>query len=321
MRERRRRKNMAKNEKTSISLAYQLFVNDKKTDNLSKATLSTYDLHIRYFINSLDLQDTNCSFLNDSNMYQEFVEELQEDGNKKDVTVTSYCRSVRAFLYWLQDNEYCDPYPLKLPKYQHTIKKTYDADELAVLLKKPKDCTEVEYQTWVFINFVCATGIRLSSALNVKVNDISRKEKTVYIQCTKNNKAQSLFLNDNMLSILNKYIIAFELELDDYLFCTAEKTKLAKRSVQDNVATYNRKLGLKKTSIHLMRHTFAKNYYLQTKDIYTLCQILGHSTISTTEQYLKDLGVSLADGTAYNPQSLFAKETTKKKRRGKMSVR
>lgn len=35
-------------------------------------------------------------------LYQEWVEDLQEDHSKKDVTVTSYCRSVRVFIYFQQ---------------------------------------------------------------------------------------------------------------------------------------------------------------------------------------------------------------------------
>ena len=142
--------------------------------------------------------------------------------------------------------------------------------------------------------------MRLSSALNIQVSDIQRKEHSIYVQYTKNNKAQVFFVNDDMLSILSKYIIQFELSDNDFLFCTAEKKQLAKRTMQDNVATYNRKLGVEKTSIHLMRHTFAKNYYIKTKDIYSLSKILGHSTIGTTEKYLSDLGLNLANAVAYN---------------------
>lgn len=127
-----------------------------------------------------------------------------------------------------------------------------------------------------------------------------------------------MFVNDEMSSIFNQYIKRFELTENDYMFCSAERTQLAKRTMQDNVATYNRKNGVSKTSIHLMRHTFAKNYYEKTKDIYTLCRLLGHSNISITENYLQDLGVKMENATAYNPQQQYAKESQKKTRRGKM---
>lgn len=303
-----------------VRQAYKEFVQEKKAENLSEQTLSTYDLHIKSFVDSNDFWDMSTSLLN-KDLYQWWIEDLQEDDNKKDVTVASYCRSVRAFLYWLQDNDYMELCQLKIPKYQKTIKVCYSDEELSLMLRKPKTCSEVEYQTWVFINLVCATGMRLSSALNIQVSDINRKEHSVYVQKTKNRHAQVFFLADEVLTILSKYILQFDLSADDYLFCTANKNKLARRTIEDNVATYNRKLGIEKTSIHLMRHTFAKNYYTQTKDIYNLCQILGHSSISTTENYLRDLGLTLANATAYNPQAIYAKKEQPKKRRGKITVK
>ena len=266
---RRRTQTMAEYEKTLIKDAYTFFINEKRAENLSQATLKIYDVHITSFIETMEIGNLSCALLNDNpTLYLDWIEYLQNEKRKKDVTIASYCRSVRAFLYWLQDNNYTDPIPLKIPKYQKTVKVCYTADELTTLLKKPKNCSEVEYQTWVFVNLICSTGLRLSSALSIKVADVSYKEKAVYIQQTKNNKAQVLFLNDNVLSIIKKYVALFDLNKEDFLFCTAEKTQLAIRTMEDNVATYNRKRGIEKTSIHLFRHTFAKNYYAQTKDIY-----------------------------------------------------
>lgn len=307
---------MAIDNKT-VKQAYQEFLQEKKSNNLAPETLNTYQMHIKNFIDSNDFWDMPTNLLN-KDLYEWWIEDLQEDENKKDVTIASYCRSVRAFLYWLQDQDYMEQVSLKIPKYQKTIKECYTEDELKILLKKPAKSSEVEFQSWVFINLICATGMRLSSALGIKVSDIKRKEKQLNINKTKNRKAQIYFLSDEILSILNKYITAFDLGQDDYLFCTAEKKQLARSTIQDNIRTYNRSKGIDKTSIHLFRHTFAKNYYQQTKDIYSLCQILGHSTIATTENYLRDLGLNLANATAYNPQVLFGSEKTHKKRRGKM---
>lgn len=303
-------------ENITVHQAYDKFMQEKRALNLSGDTLATYKLHISNFISICDLWDCSVQQLN-KEIYQWWIEDLQEDTNKRDVTVASYARSVRCFLYWLQENGYMEVCDLKLPKYQQTIKMCYTNEELSIILEKPNICREVEYQTWVFINFICATGMRLSSALGVHVSDISKKEHAVYVQLTKNKKAQIFYISDEMLSILQKYILKFELKDHDWLFCSAEKTPLAKRTIQGNVADYNRRRGVKKTSIHLMRHTFAKNYYMQTKDMYSLSKILGHSSISTTEKYLTDLGISLADTTAYNPQQLFGSGHQPRKRRSR----
>ncbi len=51
------------------------------------------------------------------------------------------------------ENNALDRYKVTIPAYQHTIPETYTDEELTILLDKPKgSCTEVEYETWVFIN-------------------------------------------------------------------------------------------------------------------------------------------------------------------------
>lgn len=316
----RRKQHMSELQYVTMEVAYKRFFDEKEADGLSKETLATYKLHIDSFLDQCMIRKLSTQFVG-KEMYQWWIIELQEDDNKKDTTVRSYCRSVRAFLYWIQDQGYAEVERLKLPKAQQTIKITYTPDEMTMLLSKPTECSEVEYQTWVFENLIFATGLRLSSALNIKVSEFDKKQKTIYVQKTKNHKALNLFLNNDMCNILQKYIATFELNDDDYIFCTAERTRLAKRTMQDNVATYNKKLGVEKTSIHLMRHTYAKQFYQKTKDIYTLSQVMGHSSIAITENYLKDLGLALENVVAYNPQQLFANTTTKKNtRRGKVKL-
>lgn len=311
----RRRRKILKMNDIKIVDAVKQFNSENKAKNLSSHTLDTYKIHINDFINRMGLCECSSSFLC-IDMYIWYIEDLQEEGIKKDTTIASYCRSVRVFLYWLMENDYMENCNLTIPKFQKKIKSTYTDDELNILLEKPvKNCSEVEYLTWVFINICISTGLRLSSILNLRLDDYNKKEKTLAVNYTKNNIGKLIYLNDEMASILNKYINLFS--INDYFFTTGEGTPLKRRSIQDYVAKYNRKRGIEKTSIHLFRHTFSKNYYKRTKDIYTLCNILGHSTISTTENYLRDLGLNCEDSTVYNPQIEHIKKS-KQKRRGKI---
>ena len=98
----------------------------------------------------------------------------------------------------------------------------------------------------MFINLICASGMRLSSALNIQVKDIKRKEHAIYVQKTKNRKAQIFYLSDEILTIISKYIRQFDLDEDDYLFCTAEKKPLARRTIQDNVAIHSQRITIKR---------------------------------------------------------------------------
>lgn len=99
MRERRRRQTMAIENET-IRRVYDYFLQEKRAENLSSDTLATYQLHIKSFLTISDCWDMSTGLFSDmvKDLYQWWIEDLQEDENKKDVTVASYCRSVRAFI-------------------------------------------------------------------------------------------------------------------------------------------------------------------------------------------------------------------------------
>lgn len=321
---RRRRANLMSAKKdTKLGDVFKFYLEDLELRNTSPRTIRTYKAHIEQFMEVTETIDYPAGFVN-NDTWLFYLDEMKNDNRKNDRTVGSYCRSIRAFLYWSMDNDYIVPTDLKMPKETKYIKRTYTDEEVSRLLSPPntKKCSEVQYQTWVFINLIMATGLRLSSALSLKVSDYVSQEGILYVQETKQRRGQQLFINKNMCSILNQYIRQFELEEDDYIFCTANLTPLNIRSMQENVARFNKSREVSKTSIHLMRHTFAKNYYLTTKDIYGLSQILGHSDIQTTEKYLKDLGLTKEAGIAYNPQEKFKQEeVSKPRRRGNLHMK
>lgn len=295
---------------TNITLqeAYEFFIKEKRAENLSEETLKIYRLHIEHFLSTMHLHKLQCKEIEKTHYY-DWIIKLQNDPKKNDVTVASYCRSVRAFIYWMQGYGYAAYTKFKLPKYSSHVKECYSPKELSLLLQKSKFDSVIEYRTWVFINLVCATGLRIRSVLNLHVQDISEDESLLYVQVTKNNHGQIVYLNSDILNILMAYVTFRKLTPSDYIFCNSQSRKpLNKRTVQEDIAAFNKKHGVNKTSVHLMRHTFAKNFYMQTNDIHTLSQLLGHSSISVTEIYLRDLGIAPERATAYNPQELFAKK-------------
>ncbi len=292
------------------------FLFEKQSENLSQNTLNTYTQHISLFLDESPIGVGSASEITKKD-YLWFMKDLQEDEAKKDTTVVSYCRSVRAFLYWLMDNGYTDPFDVVLPTAQQKPKETYTKEEMEkILTPPPAHCKEKTYYTWVFINVVAATGLRLSSAMNLKVKDIDFSECKIYVCKTKNHKALTIPMTHNkeIFKILKTYIRKFKLKNDDYLFSKPDGKQLSNHTMQTNVIQYNRERGIEKTSIHLFRHTFAKDFYEQTKDIYTLQQILGHADISTTQRYIQSLGVSLFESSNYNPQQRYSKSNSSRRR-------
>ena len=298
-----------------VNLAFKEFLSEKISQNCRQPTIDNYSIMCGKFIESLQGKQTTDMI--DKSDYDHFLDLLRQDTRKGEVSVQSYCRSVRVFLYFLQDNGLCGEFHIKLPRTQQTVKHLYTDEELTALLRKPSDdCFESEYMCWVIVNLVLATGLRLNSIINLKVSDIEGNALAVIM--TKSNRPLLLTLNPECEKVLKRYIKLFRLKNTDYLFCTSDGNQYSPDTIKRYIHRYILSRGVNKTSLHLLRHSFASRFYMSTHDIYALSRILGHSEIGTTQRYLRGLGM-MDIGQKMESFSIAATlGDAPKKRRGRM---
>lgn len=196
---------------------------------------------------------------------------------------------VKAFLNFCMDNEYIETFKMQIMKVDEKIKEPYSPSELEKLLKKPdiKKVDFVEYRTWVMENLYYATGMRLGASINLKNKDVDLIHRILYIERTKRRKAQVLHISSTLANILKEYMEVRKGEQEDYLFPNEFGQFLKKRSIEQAVENYNRARGVTKTSIHLFRHTFAKDFLRNGGKINELQDILDHSTSVMSMKYAK----------------------------------
>lgn len=79
----------------------EIFLSEKKSQNMSIETLKTYRVHLNYFIEISNLRDSFTDYISycHVSIWNEFVNNMQVDKKKNDVTIASYCRSIRVYLY------------------------------------------------------------------------------------------------------------------------------------------------------------------------------------------------------------------------------
>lgn len=306
-----KRKNevMAKNCNKTFGQALSAYYHEKRSEGIKDGTIATYKMHLDYFSNAFNnFLDVPCNEFSKMD-YTYFLDCLNADDKKNKITKQTYCRSVKAFLYWLMENEYItkeNHFKVNIPKAQKVIKVTYTDEELKILLQDPRPCSYSQYQTWVYINFVIATGLRESSILSIKKKQYSSNDFCVLVLETKNDNALTVHLNVDMCNILNEYISIFELNDSDYLFCAQGGKRMSRSTIIDNVAKYNRSRGVTKTSIHLFRHTFAKRFLENGGSVVDLQRLLDHASLETTMQYVRDYSLDVKKTVeVFNPQKEF----------------
>ena len=286
------------------------FITYSNSKNLSEKTIEYYKINYDQFKSFIDdnsqSQDVTVEVLN-----QELVEayrlKLINQGLAT-ATINSYLRAIRSFLYYTMKFNYIEKFKVNLIRAEDKIKETYTNQELSILLQKPniEECSFSEYRNWVIINWVLSTGNRSRTLRNIKIEDLDLQNGYVKLRKVKNRKQQIIPISKQMVMIITEYLQFRKGEDDHYLFCTQYGEKLSGEGLKSAIYRYNSRRGLSKTSIHLLRHTFAKLWIKNGGDIFRLQKILGHKNMEMVREYVNMFSEDLKeDFEKFNPINQF----------------
>lgn len=221
--------------------------------------------------------------------YREYLKEM----GQKEQTINSNMRAYKAFYRYCEDNKWLPHKKILIKDIPAPIKAIYTEDELNILLRKPDYHNFIEYKVWVVINFVAATGCRIGTVVGIKMKDLELEDRSVIVNIQKNRDPKRIKLVSAIIKILREYIKYYRSEADDedFLFCNEYGEEWSRNAASNAVYVYNKKRGLSKTSIHLLRHTYAANYFKSGGDIFNLQNQLGHKSLKMVKRYADTYGV------------------------------
>lgn len=266
----------------SIQDCYEEFILSCRARNLSKATLNYYSQCYQLFKEVVDTDESITTITNRT--IKKFTIYLQDTTNCNSNSINNRLRGIRTFLNYCYDMEYINKVKVTMIKVDTEQKEPYTREEIVKLLTLSKNPSYTEYRNYCIVSTFLATGIRLNTLINLKVTDINFEEATIRLTTTKNRKAQLIPLPNKLATVLSKYIR--KVKPTEYLFTNRSGTQLTSNGVKLAIRSYNRSKGVDKTSIHLFRHTFAKNYLMSGGDVFRLQRLLGHSTLDMTRHYV-----------------------------------
>lgn len=235
-------------------------------------------------------------FIGDTNQPLESLTEMTVDnyilhlksGKINDTTINIHLRAVRAFLYWCMERGYMERFAINMVRADTPVKEPYSPAELNLLLKKPDmtHCSFSEYRNWVMVNFLLGTGCRVSTLVNLHIEDIDLAAGTAKFRHMKARNAQIMPLSRNLVKVLEEYLTCLESDSEGFLFVSSYGDNMSVSSAQTAIRDYNHSRGVDKTSIHLFRHTYAKLYIQAGGDPFRLQRLLGHSDLTMTRRYV-----------------------------------
>lgn len=262
--------------------------------NLREGTIKHYKESMTSIYRFIDPKTPLSSI--DTATIDDFILAMKTTLIIKDTTLYTYSRDLKTILRYFMKQGYIKQFSINLIHADKEPIECYSDSELNILLKKPnmKTCSFSEYKSWVIINFLLSTGIRMNSLINIQIKDIDFDNDVIYIRTTKNRKSLIIPLNRTIIRILKEYLPIRQYNSEnDYLFCNVFGKQLVKSTLYHSLRQYHFNRKINKTGIHRYRHTFAKKWILKGGNVVTLQKILGHSSLQMTQNYISMLTTDL----------------------------
>lgn len=267
------------------------FIKDCESRGLSKATIEVYKININYLVEYLDSKKMDLKKVSTKTI-QDYKSHLVNNTNRNNTSINTTLRHIKVFLDWTHENGYTESVTIKYLKVQQKPKEIYTDEDIKTLLKKPNvnDCSYADFRSWAIINVLVSTGMRRSSLLNIKLDDINWKDNIIRLNHTKNKQVHYVSMSNQLAKIVKEWL-KYRINGSDYLFTGRTGKQLSPLTVSSSVLQYNRSRNVEVTSVHAFRHYYATKLVENNVDIYTISKLLGHTNIQVTQNYLKSLNM------------------------------
>ena len=145
---------------------------------------------------------------------------------------------------------------------------------------------------YAILELFYATGIRLSELVGLNIGSLNHEENLLKV-IGKGNKERIVPFGDKAKKAIEQYLNSRDYSwTSDFrlpLFVSAKDKRISVRTVQSRLREYLQKIlgGKKGASPHTLRHTFGTHLLDNDADIRSIQELLGHSSISSTQIYTK----------------------------------
>ena len=228
---------------------------------------------------------------------REWLAELHSE-NKKKTSIARKLASLRTFFQFLVREGVLEVNPAKLvstPRVELKLPTHLSIEDAVRFIECPDLNTHLGMRDRAILEFLYATGIRVSELVNINMRDIDFKDKLVRVT-GKRNKQRILPFGEPALQSLMYYLNEARpeflnncppLERDEKaVFLNYKGTRISTRSVGRMVDKYIRQCSdIKNISPHSLRHSFATHLLDSGADLRDIQELLGHARLSTTQIY------------------------------------
>ena len=257
-----------------------LSINTVKSYSRDLAKLSSYFKSIN--ISSYDEVDESVCSGWVGSLYQ-------NDNNPR--TIHRHLSAAKGFFKFLKKNDVIRSSAFELisaPKVSSHLPEVLSPEDVEQLLNfRPEN--SIEIRDLALIELMYSSGLRVSEVANINLADFE-EEMTFLRVMGKGSKVRLAPIGRYAISAINNWIEErkkFSGIDTPALFINLKGGRLTVRSIQLRLEKISIKQGLPRVNPHMLRHSFATHMLESSGDLRTIQELLGHSSLSTTQIYTK----------------------------------
>lgn len=225
-----------------------------------------------------------------------FVATLYEQGLAKS-SIERKISTIRSFYKYLFQKQIVLENParmLKLPKKDKKLLNVFPKDDILKLLDTPDRGSKSYHRDLLIMELLYGTGVRVSELVGLNISDVSLTQDGGRLLIRgKGKKERIIPLAQYYIELIKEYLHSIPNMLQngcvatpDVLILNVKGGRLSARNVLEMVKKYLRQAALPDTySPHSFRHTFASHLLEAGADLRSIQELLGHSSLSTTQKY------------------------------------
>lgn len=249
--------------------------------------LKTFYVHIKNFKNS-NFTVKVLSELDEDDLSGWFYERLKNNiGHRSNARALSALKSFMNYLIKSGIIENSKILTIRGPKFLESLPRPLSSEQVQKIISEIKNgkIKWIVIRNLSIIILMWGYGLRISETLNIKVSELFRSELRVI---GKGQKIRIIPIREELINLIHKMleIMPFTYKHDSFVFLGEKGKKLKPEIIQRVLRQIRKKCLLPdNTTPHSLRHTFATELLHNLVDLRYIQELLGHSSLSTTQKY------------------------------------